>query len=110
MLIVAQDFQLICLTMLHCIDKTLEDLQSLSLQRHGGQIGGAIRINGTNGWKLQSDFLKMIVSTVDKHRSTHGYPEDQPKTTSKDSQSSSDQQQQQSEPAEDQPKTISSTS
>ena len=29
--------------------------------------------NGTDGWTLQSEFLKKIVSTVDKHPSTLGY-------------------------------------
>jgi hypothetical protein len=33
----------------------------------------AIKINGTDGWRLQADFLKKIVSTVDKHTSTLGY-------------------------------------
>src|SRR6266511_31642 len=33
----------------------------------------AIRINGTDGWRLQSDFLKKVVSAVDKHTSTLGY-------------------------------------
>ena len=30
-------------------------------------------VNGTDGWTLQEDFLKKIVSTVDKHPSTLGY-------------------------------------
>jgi hypothetical protein len=30
-------------------------------------------INGTDGWRLQSDFLKTVVKTVDKHKSTLGY-------------------------------------
>ena len=29
-------------------------------------------VNGTDGWTLQEDFLKKIVSTVDKHQSTLG--------------------------------------
>ena len=29
--------------------------------------------NGTDGWTLQTEFLKKIVSTVDKHPSTLGY-------------------------------------
>jgi hypothetical protein len=29
--------------------------------------------NGTDGWQLQANFLKKIVSTVNKHRSTLGY-------------------------------------
>ncbi|HEX9320105.1 MAG TPA: hypothetical protein VF884_14320 [Nitrososphaeraceae archaeon] len=33
----------------------------------------AIRINGTDGWRLQSDFLKKVVSALDKHTSTLGY-------------------------------------
>lgn len=33
----------------------------------------AIRINGTDGWRLQADFLKKIVGTVDNHPSTLGY-------------------------------------
>jgi hypothetical protein len=33
----------------------------------------AIEVNGTDGWTLQLDFLKKIVSTVDKHPSTLGY-------------------------------------
>jgi hypothetical protein len=32
-----------------------------------------INFNGTDGWKLQADFLKKIVTTVDKHSSTLGY-------------------------------------
>jgi hypothetical protein len=30
-------------------------------------------INGTDGWSLQSQFLKKVVSTVDNHTSTAGY-------------------------------------
>jgi len=33
----------------------------------------AVRVNGTDGWVLQLDFLKKIVSTVEKHPSTLGY-------------------------------------
>jgi hypothetical protein len=33
----------------------------------------AFNINGTDGWTLQADYLKKIVSTVDKHPSTLGY-------------------------------------
>jgi len=29
--------------------------------------------NGTDGWTLQAEFLKKVVATVDKHRSTLGY-------------------------------------
>ena len=29
--------------------------------------------NGTDGWRLQADFLKKVVTTVDKHSSTLGY-------------------------------------
>src|SRR5262249_7738346 len=29
--------------------------------------------NGTDGWLLQADFLKKVISTVDKHPSTLGY-------------------------------------
>ena len=29
--------------------------------------------NGTDGWSLQADFLKKVVTTVDKHPSTLGY-------------------------------------
>jgi hypothetical protein len=32
-----------------------------------------VRVNGTDGWVLQLDFLKKIVSTADKHPSTLGY-------------------------------------
>ncbi|MGB8172280.1 MAG: cellulase family glycosylhydrolase, partial [Nitrososphaeraceae archaeon] len=30
-------------------------------------------VNGTDGWRLQAEFLKKIVKTVDKHPSTLGY-------------------------------------
>ncbi len=33
----------------------------------------AIKVNGTDGWTLQLDFLKKIVAVVDKHPSTLGY-------------------------------------
>ena len=33
----------------------------------------AIRVNGTDGWTLQLDFLKKIVTAVDNHPSTLGY-------------------------------------
>src|SRR6185369_13448922 len=33
----------------------------------------AITVNGSDGWTLQSDFLKNIVSITDKHPSTLGY-------------------------------------
>jgi hypothetical protein len=33
----------------------------------------AVRVNGTDGWVLQLDFLKKIVNTVEKHPSTLGY-------------------------------------
>jgi hypothetical protein len=33
----------------------------------------AIRVNGTDGWKHQLDFLKKIVNAVEKHPSTLGY-------------------------------------
>ena len=29
--------------------------------------------NGTDGWTLQSEFLKKIVGTLDSHKSTLGY-------------------------------------
>ncbi len=32
-----------------------------------------ITVNGTDGWRLQADFFKKIVNTVDKHPSTLGY-------------------------------------
>ena len=32
----------------------------------------AIRVNGTDGWTLQLDFLKKIVTAVDNHPSTVG--------------------------------------
>lgn len=33
----------------------------------------SITVNGTDGWRLQASYLKMIVNTVDKHSSTIGY-------------------------------------
>jgi len=30
-------------------------------------------VNGTDGWRLQADFLRTVVKTVDKHKSTLGY-------------------------------------
>ncbi len=30
-------------------------------------------VNGTDGWRLQADFLRTMVKTVDKHKSTLGY-------------------------------------